>query len=105
MDSKIIVKREAPAKIIGNIKVSKLITNQAEYDVDGVFILRDAISPKNLAAGLATEEDRVLVDRNMATNIKGLFACGDIVGRPYQAIKAAGEGNVAALSAVEYLDE
>lgn len=105
LDSKIIIKREAPVKIIGNIKVSKLVTNQAEYDVDGIFILRDAISPKTLVPGLATEEDRVIVDRNMATNIKGLFACGDIVGKPYQAIKAAGEGNIAALSAVEYLAE
>lgn len=35
----------------------------------------------------------------METNIPGLFACGDITGTPYQYIKAAGQGNVAALSA------
>ena len=40
----------------------------------------------------------------MKTNIRGCFAAGDIVGTPYQYIKAAGEGNIAALSAVEYLD-
>lgn len=40
----------------------------------------------------------------METNIPGLFACGDITGTPYQYIKAAGQGNVAALSAVAYLD-
>jgi thioredoxin reductase (NADPH) len=40
----------------------------------------------------------------MATNIPGLFAAGDITGTPYQYIKAAGEGNVAALSAVSYLN-
>ena len=28
-----------------------------------------------------------------------------IAGKPYQYIKAAGQGNVAALSAVEYLDK
>ena len=33
-----------------------------------------------------------------------IFAAGDITGTPYQYIKAAGEGNVAALSAVSYLD-
>ena len=49
--------------------------------------------------------NHVAVDRQMATNIKGLFACGDITGTPYQYIKAAGEGNVAALSAVSYLTE
>ena len=37
--------------------------------------------------------------------LPGLFACGDLVGTPYQYIKAAGEGNIAALSAVSYLDQ
>ena len=41
----------------------------------------------------------------MQTSITGCFAAGDIVGAPYQYIKAAGEGNIAALSAVAYLDE
>lgn len=41
----------------------------------------------------------------MATNIKGCFAAGDIVGKPYQYIKGAGEGLVAALSAVSYLEK
>jgi thioredoxin reductase (NADPH) len=40
----------------------------------------------------------------MEAGIPGVFACGDIVGTPYQYIKSAGEGNVAALSAVSYLD-
>lgn len=39
----------------------------------------------------------------METSIAGCFACGDITGTPYQYIKAAGEGNVAALSAVKFL--
>lgn len=45
----------------------------------------------------------VRVDANMATNLSGCFACGDLAGKPYQYIKAAGQGNVAALSAVEWL--
>ena len=105
LNSNIEVIREIPILIEGNLKVNKLKTNKSEYEVDGIFILRDAISPKNLVPGLITEDDRVIVDRNMATNIKGLFACGDIVGRPYQAIKSAGEGNIAALSSVDFIDD
>ncbi len=45
-----------------------------------------------------------MVNRLMAASIPGVFACGDITGTPYQYVKAAGEGNVAALSAVRYLD-
>ena len=32
----------------------------------------------------------------MKTNLNGCFAAGDIVGTPYQYIKVAGEGNIAA---------
>ncbi len=39
----------------------------------------------------------------MATSIPGIFAAGDCTGKPYQLAKAAGEGNVAALSACEYI--
>ena len=40
----------------------------------------------------------------MQTNLQGCFAAGDCVGKPYQYIKAAGEGLIAALSAVAYID-
>ena len=94
---------EKPEAIQGNMMVEKLITSEGEHAVDGVFILRDAVSPKKLVPGLEFEGAHVKVNLQMQTNIKGLFACGDITGTPYQYIKAAGQGNVAALSAVEYL--
>ena len=40
----------------------------------------------------------------MKTNIPGIFAAGDIVGLPYQFIKSAGEGNIAAISAAAFVD-
>lgn len=72
---------------------------------DGIFILRDNVAPAQLIPGLKTDKNHVIVNRNMETNISGLFACGDVTGAPYQYIKAAGEGNTAALSAVNYLSE
>ena len=71
---------------------------------DGVFVLRESVSAGQLVPGLATDGTHVLVDLQMKTNIEGCYACGDIAGRPYQYVKAAGQGNVAALSAVDYLD-
>ena len=70
---------------------------------DGIFILRDNVAPAQLVPGLKIEKNHIVVNRNMETNISGLFACGDVTGAPYQYIKAAGEGNVAALAAVNYL--
>lgn len=72
-------------------------------NADGIFILRENVAPEQLVPGLKMEKNHVAVNRNMETNIPGLFACGDVTGTPYQYIKAAGEGNVAALSAVNYL--
>ena len=77
----------------------------AAWPADGIFVLRDAVSPGQLVPGLETEGPHVKVDRKMRTGIPGVFACGDITGTPYQYVKAAGEGNVAALSAVSYLDQ
>ena len=82
----------------------RVVTKAGSFDFDGVFILRDSISPGQLVPGLQIENNHVAVDRTMATNLPGCFACGDVVGLPYQYIKSAGEGNVAALSAAAYLD-
>ena len=101
----IVVVREKPVEIKGAMKVSELVTDQNAYTVDGVFILRAAQFPAQLVPGLAAEGNAVKVDLQMRTNLPGLFAAGDIAGQPYQYIKAAGQGNVAALSAVSYIDE
>ena len=96
--------REKPVEIRAADGLRQVVTAENTYGFDGVFILRDSISPGQLVPGLEIENNHVKVDRSMATNLPGCFACGDVVGLPYQYIKAAGEGNVAALSAVAYLD-
>ena len=96
--------REKPLEIRQENGLRQVVTAENTYGFDGVFILRDSISPGQLVPGLEIENNHVKVDRTMATNLPGCFACGDVVGLPYQYIKAAGEGNVAALSAAAYLD-
>jgi thioredoxin reductase (NADPH) len=89
----------------GGFKANGLVTDQNTYTFDGVFLLRDSVSPKQLVPGLLMDGPHVKVERDLSTNVPGCFACGDIAGKPYQYIKSAGEGNVAALSAVYWLDE
>lgn len=96
--------KDRPVKIIGDRQVEKLILKEGELTTDGIFILRANISPSTLLPGIELEEQHVKVDRLMKTSIPGCFAAGDIVGKPYQYIKAAGEGNIAALSAASYVD-
>lgn len=96
--------KDKPVEIIGEDKVSKLRLKNSEIITDGIFILRDSISPGQLVPGLKIVDNHIEVDRLMKTNINGCFAAGDVVGKPYQYIKSAGEGNIAALSAVSYID-
>ena len=105
VDKSIEIIKDTPVEIVGEQFVQKLILKNNEIETDGLFILRDSISPGQLVPGLELDKNHVQVDRKMTTNLKGCFAAGDIVGIPYQYIKAAGEGNIAALSAVSYLDE
>lgn len=104
LSDKVTIINEKPTAVIGENKVKSLQTEKNNYEVDGIFILRDSIPPSQLVSGLEIKDNHIVVNLQMETNIKGCFACGDIVGRPYQYIKAAGQGNIAGLSAVAYLD-
>lgn len=91
-------------EILGENRVSAVCCRDgAEIQLDGVFFLKHSVSPAVLIQGLEADENGVVVDRNMATNIKGCFAAGDCTGAPYQIAKAVGEGNIAAHSAFKYL--
>lgn len=91
-------------EILGEGKASGVrCRDGSEIGLDGVFFLKQSVSPAVLIQGLKTDDHCVTVDRNMATNIKGCFAAGDCTGAPYQIAKAVGEGNIAAHSAFKYL--
>ena len=102
--------KKMPQKIQGKLRVESLlfpappsVDIPQELPVNGVFMLRDCVSPAVLVGGLETQSGHVVVQRDMSTNLRGCFAAGDCTGRPYQYTKAAGEGNIAAHSVSEYL--
>jgi len=90
-------------EIRGGMKADTLVFDGEEHRVDGIFIIKDTVSVTRLVPGLVYENGAIVVDRKMATSVPGVFAAGDCTGKPFQLAKAAGEGNVAALSAVDYL--
>lgn len=71
---------------------------------DGVFVIRESIPIERLLDGLTVADGAIVVDREMATSVPGVFAAGDCTGRPWQVAKAVGEGLVAGLSAARYID-
>jgi thioredoxin reductase (NADPH) len=81
----------------------EILHKEGKSQVDGVFIIRKGISPASILRGLKIKEGYVSVDSRMETNIRGVFAAGDCTGPPFQIAKAVGQGQVAALSAANYL--
>lgn len=92
-------------EITGGLKADTLHFSGESYPVDGIFIIKDTVSVTKLVPGLRYENGGIVTDRNMATDVPGVFAAGDCTGKPFQITKAVGEGNVAALSACEYLEQ
>ena len=92
-------------ELVGEETVSALRVDGTDHPCGGVFILRPAVAPADLLAGLAVEDGAICVDRAMATNLPGVFAAGDCTGQPYQVAKAVGEGLIAGESAAEYLEQ
>ena len=90
--------------IRGGMKADTLVADGTEYAVDCVFILKDTLTAESLVSGIESERGIIKTDRSCKTNIKGVFAAGDCTGAPYQIAKAVGDGNIAALSACEYIN-
>lgn len=73
-------------------------------DLDGVFIAVGYTPHNELAQSLDLELDNagfIKVDKQMRTNRKMVYACGDITGGVQQIVTAIGEGSVAAITAFE----
>ncbi len=79
-----------------------LTTDQGQHAYDGIFIFRAAMPLGMLLSDLETQGSFIPVDREMKTNVPGVFAAGDCTGQPLQIAKAVGEGNVAAISAAAF---
>ncbi len=80
--------------------------NKSELKTDGTFIF---IGYQPNTADLKevvelNERSEIVVDSDMKTSIKGVFAAGDCINKKYrQVTTAVAEGTIAALSVAEYL--
>ena len=92
-------------QVVGGQSVEAVEVDGERLPCAGVFILRPSLAPVQLLPGLALEGGYIAVDRNMATNLPGVFAAGDCTGTPLQVSKAVGEGLVAGHRAAEYIDQ
>jgi len=94
-------------QVKGDKILEKIILDSSrELEVSGLFIEIGTTPSSGLAQDLAItlENDFIVVDKNQATNIPGVFAAGDITNNPLkQIISACGQGAVASFSAFQYV--
>lgn len=86
---------------------SVLFADGTSLELDGVFVAEGIAGGANFAKklGIYLDGDKIVTDENMATNIPGVYVCGNLAGGLLQVNKAVYEGAVAALSAVKYINE
>jgi len=103
----VIRKESAPVRIEGEDKVSALVLEDgSKLDVQGVFIELGAKSAADLVMDMDLMpelDDTIKVDNKYSTKMPGLFACGDVIGRPWQVARSVGQGCMAGLSAADYI--
>ncbi len=74
--------------------------------IDGVFIFIGYVPNTESLEGLIelNQWKEIVVDKDMKTNINGVFAAGDSIQKRYrQVTTAVADGTIAALSASDYI--
>lgn len=114
-----LVLNASPQEVLGDamgvtgVRVAFKDGSTRQIDVPGVFVFIG----NNVNNQVLIQEDgsflcdmnaagEVIVDISMKTSVAGLYATGDMrIAAPKQVVSAAGDGAVAALQAIAYVDE
>ncbi len=94
--------------ILGNDRVNEIeFKDGSKLKTDGIFIAQGVAGSIEFARklGAITKKNEIVVNENMETNIKGLYACGDCTGGILQVSKSVYEGTKAALQIIKDVRE
>ena len=95
-------------EVRGEDKVEEVeFEDDNKLKTEGIFVAQGVAGSSEFAKklGIITKKDKIIVDENMKTNIKGIYACGDCTGGLLQISKAVYEGTKAGLEVIKYLRE
>lgn len=93
-------------RLTGVTVENKFTKEQRTLEVNGLFVAVGILPRNELVAGQIELDEGgfIVTDRNMQTNIPGVFAAGDIRNTPLrQVVTACADGAIAATKAVEYV--
>ena len=95
-------------EIEGKEKVEKVVFNdRTSINADGIFVAQGTAGGFELAKklGLLIKDNHIIVNEDMETNIKGVYACGDCTGGLMQVSKSVYQGTVAGLEVIKFLNK
>ena len=81
-----------------------ILLSQAIFNVkcNGLFINVGNVPIPVKCKNLKLEENYIVVDNKMESNIEGIYACGDIIKKDvYQITTAISEGTIAAINIIK----
>jgi thioredoxin reductase (NADPH) len=94
---------------LNRVKIEHQRTHEiSEMNIDGVFIfIGYAPQTEFIADKIAlNKRGEIIVNENLETNVKGVFAAGDSIAKRYRQITTAtADGTIAALNAIEYINK
>lgn len=97
------------SKSVETVSLKDLKTGKTyEEDVSVVFVFVGSIPQTALLPDNVEKDDNgsIVTNQNMETNIRGLFAVGDVRTTPFrQVVTAVSDGAIAAHIAAKYIDE
>jgi thioredoxin reductase (NADPH) len=92
-----------------SVDIKNLVTDEViSMKIDGVFIFIGYVPNTEKFQGIVelNNSKEIVVDKNMAANIKGVYAAGDSIAKKYrQVTTAVADGTIAALSASEFINK
>jgi thioredoxin reductase (NADPH) len=95
-------------KMVVAVMLDKEYNGSKELKLDGLFVAIGHIALSGLAKGIGVElneKGEIKIDRNSRTNVKMVYAAGDVADNPFkQAITGVAEGVTAAYSAYNDID-
>ena len=95
-------------EVRGENKVEEVeFEDNNKLKTEGLFVAQGVAGSGEFAKklGIITKNDKIIVDENMQTNIKGIYACGDCTGGLLQISKSVYDGTKAGLEVIKYLRE
>ena len=99
----VIIDTKEIEEIEGEDKVEEIkFKDGSTLKTDGIFVAQGVAGSSEFAKklGIMTNKDKIIVNENMETNIKGIYACGDCTGGLLQVSKAVYEGAKAGLQVI-----